>query len=207
MKNAEQQIKPYLNLFKGSGYYWIAGGSIMSFLMDEEPNDIDFYFENEGALNKAIAVLKKRGFRIVEDLDFGKKLVRKGTEYDLMYTQKTPQECISNFDISVCCAAIDSNGIFYHHDKYFDHVGEKQLYYIGNSPNLNWLNKSLRLRKYLKKGFEINQKNLIFWLNKQESDQKMLWKKIRNGLPKEERGRVPPANQKKIKIVEKKLNL
>jgi len=175
--------------------------------MDEEPNDIDFYFENEGALNKAIAVLKKRGFRIVEDLDFGKKLVRKGTEYDLMYTQKTPQECISNFDISVCCAAIDSNGIFYHHDKYFDHVGEKQLYYIGNSPNLNWLNKSLRLRKYLKKGFEINQKNLIFWLNKQESDQKMLWKKIRNGLPKEERGRVPPANQKKIKIVEKKLNL
>jgi hypothetical protein len=207
MKTAEEQIKKHLDVFKDIGCdYWIAGGSIMDFLMDQEPNDIDFFFAEKNAVAKAADKLMKEGFILVENQTFGKKMKKGDLVYDLTHTEKTPRECISSFDISVCCAAIDAKGTFYYHEKYFEHVGDKTLEYIGNSPNLNWASKSVRLRKFLKRGFEMNNRNLIYWLNKQESDQKMVWKRKRQGI---ESGldKIKPPNQKKFKIEEKKLHI
>jgi len=208
MKNAEEQIRKHLRIFKNmNSYYWIAGGSIMSFFLDESPNDVDFFFKDEGDADKAIRILLKKGFRVVERLDFGKKLSKDNIEYDILHTEKTPEDCIMNFDISVCCAAIDSNGVFYYHEKYFEHVGEKRLEYLGNYPSFNWLCKSLRLKKYLKMGFEISRTNLISWLNKQESDQKMFWKNMRKGASKQELSYMKPPNKKKFQIKKQKLNI
>lgn len=207
MKTAVEQVRGHLDFFKSIECdYWIAGGAIMSFLMDEKPTDIDFFFPDKEGLKKAYEILTSQGFIVVENLPFGKKMSKGDLVYDILHTEDNPRDCIASFDISVCCAAIDTNGIFYHHEKYFEHVGEKTLEYIGNSPNLNWVTKSVRLRKFLKKGFVMNNRNLIYWLNKQESDQKMVWKRKRQGISAG-LDRIKPPNQKKFKIEEKKLDL
>ena len=81
MKNAVEQIKKHLGIFKSTNcYYWIAGGSIMSFFLDKKPNDIDFFFENEEGVDEAVKILRKRGFHVVRNIDFGKKLSKDDLE-------------------------------------------------------------------------------------------------------------------------------
>ena len=102
---------------------------------------------------------------------------KSGIKYDLLYICKSPEHLFYNFnDYSVCCAAIDNREVFWHHEDYFKHCENKELYYIEKYPHTD-LSKQKRLKKYLNKGFSINSKNLLLWLEKMHSDKKLLKKK------------------------------
>ena len=71
----------------------------------------------------------------------------------------------------------DSNGVFCCHERFFQDLEEKRLFFTNNSETLggySFKNRCSRLSSLLKKGFKIEGDTLIFWLKKLEENQKFL---------------------------------
>jgi hypothetical protein len=176
MKN---EFNKHLKIFNGLNvYFWIGGAAIYDFFSANKPNDIDVFFRSEKDLQKAINLLKRKGFRILFKRNVGALLEsRDGVKYDLLNVCKSPEHLFNNFnDFTICCAAIDSNGIFWHHEEYFDHCDKKELHYIENRVNTDAV-KQKRLKKFVSRGFTISSQNLIKWLEKLDYDKKTLKKR------------------------------
>lgn len=154
---------------------WIAGGAISDFFLDRDCKDIDIFFPNVIQKKKAIEKLDCLGAKMQgaspDVAGAATTFKYKGDTINIIHLGTTPEECISRFDYTVCCAAIDRKGNFYYHEKYFEHLDSKEVHYLGNHPNINFKNKSRRLQKYLSKGYSINKENLIHWLTKLIQDQ------------------------------------
>jgi hypothetical protein len=171
MKN---DFKKHFKLFNNLNvYFWIGGACIYDFFNAQKPTDIDVFFKSEKDVNKAISILKKRGFKLILKRNIGALFEsREGVRYDLLCLTKNPEHLFHNFnDFTVCCAAVDSDGFFWHHEDYFEHCDNKKLHYIEKRMT-NDLNKQKRLKKYLHKGFSMNNQNLLKWIEKLESDRK-----------------------------------
>jgi len=134
---------------------WIAGGAISDFFSGRERRDLDIFFPNEESRKAAVEKFVSMGAEILTSYPLGERLKFKGELYDLVHLGNTPKQTILRFDYSVCCAAIDKSGNFYYHENYFEHLGNKEVHYIGNHPNINFKNKSKRLQSYLDKGYKI----------------------------------------------------
>ena len=154
---------------------WIAGGAISDFFLDRDCKDIDIFFPNTIEKKKAIEELTRLGGRMQgsssDNIGAATTFKYKGDTINIIHLGTTPEECITRFDYTVCCAAIDKKGNFCHHEKYFEHLGNKKIYYLGNHPNANFKNKSRRLQKYLGKGYSIDKENLDYWLIRLIQDQ------------------------------------
>jgi hypothetical protein len=154
---------------------WIAGGAISDFFLGKECKNLDIFFPNAVEKKKAVEKLISLGgkMREGESNTMGSPTVfeYEGNAINIIHLGTTPEACITRFDYTVCCAAIDKKGNFYYHEKYFEHLGNKEIHYIGNHPNINFKNKSRRLQKYLNKGYLIRKKNLNLWLTKLIQDQ------------------------------------
>jgi hypothetical protein len=160
-------------LKKFNSYCWIAGGAVADFFLDKKPVDIDVYFPSEKDKEAAVNKLIKMGGKKIRTYPLGIKVKYRGTTYDLCYLKPTPQETIDHFDYTVCAAAIDKDEKFYSHEDFFEHVEEKRLYYMGDkteNQRVHFLPRVRRLKKYLKKGYSIDEENLEKWLTKLVDD-------------------------------------
>ena len=156
---------------------WIAGGAIANIFLDEKVNDIDIFFPDEKSKNQGVKKMMKLGAEKINSYPLGDKFKLNNKIYDIIHAGRTPEETISNFDWTACCATIDKQGNFYCHEKFFEHIGAKELHFIGNHPSphqLAFKNKTKRLLKYIEKGYKIGEEMLHFWLTKIISDQNKL---------------------------------
>lgn len=153
---------------------WIAGGAITDYFLDRSVDNIDIFFPNESARKGAINKLESMGAKKLDSLPSEEKFKLKDKSYSLACIGRTPEETISQFDYTVCCVAVDQSGNFYCHERYFDHLDCKKIHYLGNYPNMNFKNKSKRLRKYLEKGYSIDKEHLTYWLERLIKDQNRL---------------------------------
>ena len=156
---------------------WIAGGAVTDCLLDRPSRDIDIFFPSEETKQAAKEIMVKEGAKIVHEYPIGIKMQKGDHLYDLMHLGSTPEECIEQFDYTACAIAIDKRKNVCYHKEYFNHVTEMELHYIGNYPSKHYTNKAKRLKKYLRKGFVINESNLGTWLDKLINDHKKPKKK------------------------------
>jgi hypothetical protein len=153
-------------------YCWIAGGAIVSFLMGQKIKDVDIFFPSEKDKTKGVGALKRLGAKFIHEFPLGAKMKYKGMSFDLVHLGDTPEECIHQFDYTVCAIAVDKDKKFFYHEDFFEHLEKKEIHYTGNHPSKHYTNKAKRMLKYFNKGFTMDQKNLEKWLNSLIKDHK-----------------------------------
>lgn len=167
----------HFDIFNGLDiYYWIASGCVRDFFISVNPNDIDMFFPDLQSRETARNRILQLGGKKLRTLPRGEKIGYNNMRYDLVCWDgtgdpackaDTPQDMIKWFDYTVEMAALDSRGEFFCHPRFYDDVVNKRL--IRNPirdlyPRMN----NLRLLKYLKKGYTIEQDQLIQFLQDQE---------------------------------------
>ena len=156
-----------LNQFES--YCWIAGGAVLSHLMQTPAKDLDIFFSTEANRQNAADRLIRKGGVLIKKLRLGDSIEFEGCVYDLLHKGTTPQETIECFDYTVCGIAIDLLGKTYKHPDFDEHFQNKKLVYTGgydkwfsgalNNVNLNVL-KAKRIVSYMRKGFDIDNENI-----------------------------------------------
>lgn len=152
---------------------WVAGGYMLSHFSNKPWRDIDIYFPSKRIKEKATQRLINNGYEIVDNWDDnaikGAATVfqYKGTKQliELIHSGNTPTETIQQFDFTICCCSFNNDRILEYHSDYFDHVDNRILVYTGATPFTNMLQRLKRLKKYVEKGFGIDQNNLKQWLS------------------------------------------
>lgn len=196
MKISKENLeKLNFKILKNFNNCWIAGGAIASVILDEKIADIDIFFPSEDARKAAVKKFSMMGAEKIASYPLGDKFEYRGQQYDLIHAGRTPEETIRLFDWTACCAAIDKKGNFICHEKFFEHIFERKLYFLGNHPSphqLAFKNKVKRLTKYLEKNYKIDNKMLQYWLSRMISDH--------NKLKNKRKLQVTEINVSKFKI-------
>lgn len=184
MKKPEE-IKQLLAHVEGAGVYcWISGEAIVSFFLDAKINEVDIYCGNNKERMLAEGHLFKNGFKVIKRSPLGAKMRKGKIVINILFCKSTPEETILRFDFSICCVAFDSEGVFYCHERFFQDLEEKNLFFTNNSESIggySFKNRCNRLSSFLKKGFKMEKDTLLFWLKKLEENQKIL---RNNKIPK-----------------------
>tara|TARA_Y100000593_G_scaffold35861_1_gene70012 strand:- start:8884 stop:9540 length:657 start_codon:yes stop_codon:yes gene_type:complete len=202
VEGLKNHLKPFIDLIKESGseYFWIASGAIRDYFITGgvTAKDVDIFFVNTAAKNKAVQYLVEQGFKTVKLLprNQGAKFnltngavpekysyLAQGNEYAYRSMDigcwdgrentrgrcaSTPEECISWFDFTVEMASLDSNHEFICHPDFEHHITNKIL--VRNSIQDAFpRGNNRRLLKYIKNGFSIDNENLLQWLEDQEA--------------------------------------
>jgi hypothetical protein len=139
---------------------FMAGGKLRQTFdkLDTNKSDIDFYFFNAYEQSRAANKLQDGKFSITRSVNNLISLENKeGTNIDLIYTKtKSIEECIGEFDFTICCVAI-SDMYLYYHDTFFEDIKNRRI--VIN--NLAKSKKPLkRLGKYLDKGYTASDETL-----------------------------------------------
>lgn len=143
MQQVKKIFQPLLAEFDRSKP-WIAGGAIRDVILFGKPmGDIDLYSVTGRWEEMAY---QKPSFEGKNDTRYETKW---GTLDCIKIVFPTPEATILDYDFTVCCAAYDGKN-FYHHEKYFEHLLNRQLYLSNVQRPLEILD---RLQKYNRKGF------------------------------------------------------
>jgi hypothetical protein len=159
----QKKFKPFFDLFqdleqkigKVSYNYWLAGGSITSYLSDQPINDFDFYSNNPT--------------QFIHDLELITPVVNKNPySYDFMlngnkiqvtdHPYTDPIHTLYNYDYTVCCIAFDGKNIYYA-EEFWDDIHNKVLRFRKN--NVHPFNAFERLIKYTKRGFSPTAETML----------------------------------------------
>ena len=145
----------------------IAGGAITSIFTNNKINDYDLYFRSTNEydyINKLL--LNKEGFKSIVSTQSAEtyKNNEKNITIQLIKLERmffdNPEDTIKEFDYSVCMGAYDFKTDSFVFDKNFiKHNAQKRLVY-----NINCkypICALYRLKKYMKKGYEISGAELI----------------------------------------------
>jgi hypothetical protein len=177
IKEARRFFQKYFEIFdvpKMRGvYFWIGGGAIRSYFLDEIPNDIDFHFTSQSGAKLARDLLLRKGFSKVESTKTHWKMEGGDLIFDLCYPYNSIEEWSNeNADYTVNASALDRNLKFYCHDNFFEDVKNKKLRRMRQTNK--WVGQMcLRLKKLLEYGFEIDKENLIKFLDDLEATRQM----------------------------------
>ena len=151
---------------------WIAGGALREFYtVGKITKDIDLYFKNGDLFEIAKKHLLKNGGEITFETKNGTKIKYKNIYYDLIKIfYSSPQECIDNFDFTVCSCACSIKDIYYHENFIEDLASKKLMFNNIIRPSSSMI----RVVKYIKKGYDIPYKNLQYLVNaiKKEDEEK-----------------------------------
>lgn len=151
---------------------WAAGGCVRDyFSIGKLTSDIDLYFPDEDNFLKAKKYLTEQAEIKTEREEDGKLVVEtkakplavqyfendnvvmvkyRGRKFDLIKKFfPSPEMTITEFDFTVCCAAVDS-GKVYTHETFFIDLAKRQLM-INKLPFP--LSTMWRMQKYIQKGF------------------------------------------------------
>lgn len=139
---------------------WIAGGALRSRIAKDGQSDYDCYFKSSKDLDSA-------KISILDDVDL-KATISIDDEYLLSFDSKIgkidlvkkyykdPQACIDDFDLTVCCLAIDANNNVYWLDRSLQDIKDKKLILHNPSTPKSTM---LRLVKYGGKGYTMDIEN------------------------------------------------
>ena len=184
MKKPEE-IKKLLSYVDGANVYcWIVGDAIVSFFLGQKVNEVNIHCSSSQDRMLAEGHLFKTGFKVIKRHGMGAKMRKDKTIVNILFTKKTPEETILNLDFSIYCVAFDSEGSFYCHERFFQDLENKNLFFTNNSESLggySFKNRCTRLSNLLKKGFKMEKDSMIFWLSKLAENQKILQS---NKIPK-----------------------
>ena len=163
-------FKPHIDsLQELDVYFWIAGGSLRDFFINQDPKDIDFYFESIQDRDKAKDLLVEKGFEVINTWEKHFELQKDKLRYDLFHRTKSPEETLLDFDYTVCRCALDKNYILYHDKNFFYDLKLRRLV-RSPYPKRHIIVESKRLKKLLQRGFNIDKDNLILFLNDHTQD-------------------------------------
>lgn len=147
--------------------FFVAGGSILSSVTYKEINDYDLYFYTEEDF-KLFKKIIDRYASVTGETDRAITYVRDGVTFQATKVFGTPEEIFDKFDYNVCMVAlpitIQVDGDIIVKDFIFDKnfirgVLSREL--IFNPKTLYPLNSLFRLRKYIAKGYRINNKEFF----------------------------------------------
>lgn len=160
--NKEECVKSFKeNIFDKIDFdCWVAGGCIRSFLTGENFSDVDLFFKNEEEFSKALNYFTGKNHKLILDNINCKKiyLIDETFTVDLVKRfYSSPEDCIKEFDFTVCCCAIDKER-FYEHERFEKDLNDRKLV-INTLPYP--LSTLRRLQKYIKKGFSICNGGLL----------------------------------------------
>lgn len=146
------RFKPLLERC-ANGNGWVAGGAVRDFFARENTeSDIDVFFVNDIALTNARTELEdglKLKLLYENPSVIAYKWRGKVVQLIRQYFFSSPQECIANFDFTVCSCAVDEKGV-YVHDNFFQDLAGRRLA-INKLPFP--LATLQRLQKYVQKGY------------------------------------------------------
>lgn len=161
------QIQRCVNYFKykvfrytGDVYCWVAGGALRGFFEDGYvKSDIDLWFRNEDDLVGATkSIQKNTDAEKVYESDRVLRLTSSKTKFDLVKRYyNSMEECISQFDFTVCCCAVDHEDVK-HHEDYFIDMATKRLIINNIIMPLSTLR---RVQKYTRRGYRICDGGLL----------------------------------------------
>ncbi len=162
--------KVILTELNRKAYCFVAGGCVRDyFSIARISSDIDIYFTSEidfkvvkdYLLNHTLETYVEDGNTIsnpkekatlIFENNNATRIKYKGRIYDLVSSlYEQPKECISKFDFTVSCAAVDPKQV-YVHDAFFIDLSKRQLM-INALPFP--LSTMWRTQKYIKKGYTI----------------------------------------------------
>lgn len=129
---------------------WVAGGSVRKYFSNEKgTTDIDIFFPNKKEWEKAKNILNDNS-KLVFENNKTYKIKYKKYYVDLVKTFfSDPNECIKNFDFTVCSAAVDKDTVYYHPTFFIDLA--KKVLVINSLPYP--ISTLQRLQKYILKGY------------------------------------------------------
>ncbi len=152
LDEVETEVFNYFNdiVFKDApkGNFWIAGGSLRKQFNKEDHlySDIDTYFHSQKDFDEFKAYL---GGTVESDTKNQTTIERGDHTFGLIKRlHPTPAMTIDTFDFTVCCCAINRQGVWYHNN-YREHLQNRLLMY--HRPQVSDF--LTRAQKYISKGY------------------------------------------------------
>ncbi len=152
-------------------YFWISGGSILSFFAGQKPSDIDIYFPTKKMADQAVGLLKKKGFGVEHCWENNRVLKSSEQTYDIIHEFNNPNQIFENFDYTICMSYLDCKGKWKCHPDYFTHLNSRKI--VRNKrcienrskiKKLHAITEIKRLLKIINRGFTIDSDNLKIFL-------------------------------------------
>ena len=150
---------------------WVAGGSLRDFFLYgyiKGESDIDIFTTNQGNFDKIVKGLSEF-YNIKQDSSTAITFTDKDDEEKVVQVIKkfsdSPQECISKFDLTCCCAYVsivgdeDNTVIFDAAKEFYDDNYDKTLRFVKLSDNPSCT--LGRIQKYKKKGYNVTDYELL----------------------------------------------
>jgi hypothetical protein len=134
---------------------WIAGGAVRDyFARVKGDSDIDVFFPSEEVFksqSKALEDGALDGAKLVYDNSTATGFVWRKREIQLIKRHyfDSPLSTIKMFDFTVCCAAVDLRGVYFH-EHFFEDLAGRRLAINALPFPLSTLQ---RLQRYVQKGF------------------------------------------------------
>ncbi len=131
--------------------YCLAGGVIRDLILDEKPKDYDIFVDSKETEIELIEFFKTNG-KLINENDQLANITWEGKWVQVIknkYWNVQTTEVIDNFDFSICCALVNSEG-FKCREEFFRDLSTKHLRPIKLSYPLSSLQ---RMQKYIQKGF------------------------------------------------------
>tara|TARA_R110000751_G_scaffold205745_1_gene309874 strand:+ start:431 stop:1024 length:594 start_codon:yes stop_codon:yes gene_type:complete len=150
---------------------WTAGGYLLDYFTNSPWRDMDIFFPDNDTMLEAINRMKSSGYELIDIFDHniikGGAIVFKwrGRLVDFMVNGASPEETIRTFDFTVCCCSLDSEGELVFHKEYFDHIDKRRLEYTGGVMYSDIQQRLKRLKRYILKGYGIDQGNIVCWID------------------------------------------
>jgi hypothetical protein len=139
------------------GKFWIAGGAMRSYFLDETPRDIDIYCVDSQIRDRVIACLVAKGATLLDSSPISQIYVLEGVSYDLpLRTFSNPEHTIFSFDLNICMCATDGE-VLYCTYNYFIDLATKTLSVHSIDSGKKTLQ---RVMRYGNKGFTLPNKEI-----------------------------------------------
>ena len=191
VEDLKKEFSKYFEVMNHLGIYsWVAGGAVRDFFLEKEFKDIDYHFKTKEDRDIIKNYFIRKGFVVTKNAWRHYTISKGEMNYDLVIADEigkmtenpeidselkkrweksdTVEGSSWQYDWTINAAAIDSNSKFYCHEDFFDHLSKKELVRISQIDR--WpITNSRRLNRLLKKGFTIDKKNLILFLDDQEA--------------------------------------
>lgn len=142
---------------------FVAGGFIRSVIAGDPINDVDIFCESfEVARDVAMALAEDESKLHQTSSAFTIRSLRPTTQVIKKWRGPTADKCIESFDFTIAKAAFwwDGEWVGICHDDFYAHIGTRSLVYERPSESMDAGGSLLRLIKFSKLGYSVDQKSL-----------------------------------------------
>ena len=145
---------------------WIAGGAPLAIYMNKfnHIKDWDLFFDSDSSRKQAIEVFKDIGFEetYVSDWSISYKKLGEMVQFITMDNYSKVEDIFKEFDLSVCCFAIEENHICYTYQAKYD-VDNMVMNFITTKSPVIFLK---RIARYGAKGFKLTTSAVVKFLQR-----------------------------------------